>query len=391
MLRSLVGSEMCIRDRYQRRVREHCVMDSDRAGARESGVAVPDALRGVDGVAVRRVCMDQLIVASEGEGGKLVVEVAPSESSVPLEYPETSEDGKVCYVLVRQTGELPGTSYLVARGAAIVAALRERGDHEMDVAVLSAPPLTMTLPAGSPDSLVDGVAFETWGPTHVRSRRHARQLCQAGSIKLNGERVFGRAYVVSGDQLSLAASVAVKESEHCSVCAVPAAHSGVRLDRAVQLLCQPHLPSRSMAKDACKRGEVRVNGKLASGQTRVHDGDNITLRYDLAAAEARAVGSRKPPEVVYEDEWMAAVWKPAGLDTNGIPLPGETNLESQLRFCLSKSPQDDALAFPMTVHRLDRATAGVVLAAKTCSARKSLMTMFAERRVHKRYLSLIHI
>ncbi len=91
-------------------------------------------------------------------------------------------------------------------------------------------------------------------------------------------------------------------------------------------------------------------------------------------------------ELPYVDDWLAVVYKPAGIHVRGNHV---RTLRRALRHNLPLSPQPDALPDPDPVHRLDYRTAGLVLVARTASARVGLSQAFEERRIFKRYRAIV--
>lgn len=102
--------------------------------------------------------------------------------------------------------------------------------------------------------------------------------------------------------------------------------------------------------------------------------------------------SYKVPKIVYQDESFLVINKPAGLVVNraqtvrGLTL--QDWLEKKIRF--SESTNDDFLKRSGLVHRLDKATSGLILAAKTAEAFTHLQGQFKKRQVKKKYLALVH-
>ncbi len=163
---------------------------------------------------------------------------------------------------------------------------------------------------------------------------------------------------------------------------VPEDPPKVRLD-AYALQTFPWLASRSQAKKAAKRGRLEHNDGKADTARFVRAGDTLTLypsgppRFQVYPLEL---------EVPYADEHMAVVVKPAGIATSG-------NLHRTLAHALPPHlpPPDlpDALPAPWPVHRLDARTSGLMVIARTASARKALGQAFADRRVHKTYRTVV--
>jgi 23S rRNA pseudouridine1911/1915/1917 synthase len=172
---------------------------------------------------------------------------------------------------------------------------------------------------------------------------------------------------------------------------VPESLDGVRLDKAIAELL-PEL-SRARVKRAIELGVVRVNGKrLPKGGT-VNSRD--VVRIDVAqVADAPAVGTPGAPlKVVFENEQVLVVDKPAGQPT--APLrPGETGtlvnailgryaelVPDSMHGFVGHSPRE-----PGIIHRLDTETSGAVVVARTAGAFDALKTALKEARLDKRYL-----
>lgn len=88
------------------------------------------------------------------------------------------------------------------------------------------------------------------------------------------------------------------------------------------------------------------------------------------------------PEVVYEDDWIVAVNKPAGM----LSVPGKQSLYSVYDWMKASYPEADG---PLIVHRLDMATSGLLLLAKTKEIHKQLQVLFKNRKMEKRYIAIL--
>ena len=88
------------------------------------------------------------------------------------------------------------------------------------------------------------------------------------------------------------------------------------------------------------------------------------------------------PELLYEDRWIAAVFKPAGM----LSVPGKSEAPSVLDWARERYP---AATGPLVVHRLDMDTSGVLLLALTKEAHQDLQAQFKHRTVRKRYIALL--
>jgi len=163
---------------------------------------------------------------------------------------------------------------------------------------------------------------------------------------------------------------------------VPDGVQGVRLSDYARTAF-PSIPSRKATAKAIKRGEVRIDGAPA------HSGDWVEAGQTLEWMESqRAVPKtyRLPLEIVFEDEYLAVVNKPPGIEVSGNKFK---TVENALAGNLSPSEQPDALRWPRPVHRLDYSTSGLLLVAKTATAQVFLGKQFEERKIHKRYRAVV--
>ena len=142
-----------------------------------------------------------------------------------------------------------------------------------------------------------------------------------------------------------------------------------------------------------RSGEVRVNKGRASADTRLNAGDVVRLPpvriservAEKAQAMAEHVASHAPAKefaVLFEDECLLAINKPAGVAVHGGSGVSFGVIE-QLRMA---RPQAKFLEL---VHRLDRETSGILLVAKKRSALKNLQDQFRERETGKTYLAMV--
>jgi RluA family pseudouridine synthase len=145
----------------------------------------------------------------------------------------------------------------------------------------------------------------------------------------------------------------------------------------------PVLPSRKSGVKAIKRGELWMNGKVAQSGTWVQTGQTIELM-DLQRAAPKEY--RLPMEVVFEDDFLAVINKPPGIEVSGNKFK---TVENALSGSVSPSTQPDALDWPRPVHRLDYSTSGLLLIAKTASAQVFLGRQFQDRTIHKRYCAIV--
>jgi len=143
-----------------------------------------------------------------------------------------------------------------------------------------------------------------------------------------------------------------------------------------------YIPSRKGVKKAINRGAFWVDGKLGKTGTWIEEGQCIEL---LEVEKAAKKVFKLSLEVVYEDAFLAVINKPAGLMVNGNSF---RTIENALTFNLKPSEELDALPNPRVVHRLDSATSGLLLVAKTRSAHMHLGQQFEQHSIQKIYRAI---
>jgi 23S rRNA pseudouridine1911/1915/1917 synthase len=166
-----------------------------------------------------------------------------------------------------------------------------------------------------------------------------------------------------------------------------ASDSGARLDRFVVAHC-PEL-SRTRVQELIESGLVLVDGKAAKkGSVHLHGGEKITVEITERppiVAEAEAI----PLDVLYEDDDVIAINKPAGMTVHaGAGAVSGTLVNALLGRGQSLSQAGDPLR-PGIVHRLDKETSGVILVAKNDSAHAKLGEAFRLRAIKKTYIALV--
>ena len=176
---------------------------------------------------------------------------------------------------------------------------------------------------------------------------------------------------------------------------VSADASGQRLDKFLRRALK-EVPLSHIYK-LLRTRRVRVNGGRGRAEQILSEGDAVLVRGDeerlRGAPDGRAPARevlRVSFEVLFEDEHLLAVDKPAGLAAHpGTGLSGPTLVE-EARAYLKVPPALPATEFrPSPAHRLDRDTSGIVLVAKTRRAMAGFTALFTEgERVHKTYLAL---
>ena len=160
---------------------------------------------------------------------------------------------------------------------------------------------------------------------------------------------------------------------------VPEALHGARLDAAAASLFPAF--SRSRLADWIKLGRLQRNQSAAKPRDKVAVADHITLtpEYDDRVEWAPEA---LPLDLLYEDDHVIVLNKPAGLVVHPAAGHHSGTLVNRL---LAHAPEMASLPRGGIVHRLDKDTSGVMLAAKSTLAHKSLVAQLAERTVSRHY------
>lgn len=142
-------------------------------------------------------------------------------------------------------------------------------------------------------------------------------------------------------------------------------------------------PTKSALKKALKKQQIRVNGEIASTATIITGGETIELKIPEEEQNSR----KKlifPLHVLFEDEYLALIHKPAGIAVSGNSFKTIANALPQN---LNQSRLPDATT-PQPVHRLDYATTGILLAGKTSSSIRALNKLFENKEIIKTYFAV---
>ncbi len=155
----------------------------------------------------------------------------------------------------------------------------------------------------------------------------------------------------------------------------------ILLDYAFEVITL--IPSKSGIKKAIKQGEILVDYKQEKSGLRLKEGQTIVL-VDL---------ENKPPkplnidlEIIFEDEHIALINKPAGIEVSGNKY---YTIQNALVANIGRSGEPDALRWARPVHRLDRPTSGLLLVAKTASSLMQLGQEFENRNIKKKYHAVV--
>jgi 23S rRNA pseudouridine1911/1915/1917 synthase len=161
--------------------------------------------------------------------------------------------------------------------------------------------------------------------------------------------------------------------------------SDIRLDKYLtQVLPQF---SRAYLQKLIVQGYILVNGQRTKANQRLSNVDKITV--ELPPLHLHPLAEPIPLTIIYEDEDILVIDKPAGLTVHPAPgHPSHTLVNAILAHCPSLAMSNELMR-PGIVHRLDKDTSGLIVIAKNDSAREYLSAQFKNRTVIKGYLVLV--
>ena len=163
-----------------------------------------------------------------------------------------------------------------------------------------------------------------------------------------------------------------------------------RIDQVLAAYC-PDL-SRTHIQKLIRDGKLTVNGKVCDvPRLKFPAGAVARLTDSLPSVPDRAEGEDIPLDVIYEDDVLLVINKPAGMVVH--PAAGNWH-GTVVNAVLGREPGLDDEDFdamrPGIVHRLDKDTSGALIIAKTPKALRKLAKSFADRDVQKTYLAIVH-
>ncbi len=162
---------------------------------------------------------------------------------------------------------------------------------------------------------------------------------------------------------------------------------GERLDKALSTASGL---SRERIKALLGEGRISLDGAAAS-QASLKPAAGTTFSIDVPeAAPAEAIAQDIPLNIVFEDEHLIVVDKPAGL----VVHPAAGNLDSTLvnallHHCRGQLSGIGGVVRPGIVHRIDKETSGLLAVAKTDAAHEGLAKQFADHSIHRAYLAIV--
>ncbi len=168
--------------------------------------------------------------------------------------------------------------------------------------------------------------------------------------------------------------------------------AGQRLDHflAIQLDV-----SRARVQQLISEEKILVNGAAPRASLKLRGGERVTVLGSAERPPLRAIAEEIPLEILYEDDDLAIINKPAGMMVHSGAGATEdarnrgTLVNALLHHFASLSAVGGEMR-PGIVHRLDKETSGLIVVAKNDEAHRKLASQFASREVKKKYIALVH-
>ena len=170
-------------------------------------------------------------------------------------------------------------------------------------------------------------------------------------------------------------------------CEVTEEDAGDRIDRHLGAALHPTY-SRSYVSGLIKDGRVLVNGERCKPSYRLEPGDRVSAELGPPPSDS-PIGEPLELDLLYEDEHLAVLNKPAGLVVHPSGSHQGGTLVNGLLARYPKIERVGVVPRPGIVHRLDKLTSGVMVVALSNPARLGLVDQFRERRVKKQYRAIV--
>ncbi len=164
---------------------------------------------------------------------------------------------------------------------------------------------------------------------------------------------------------------------------IPLEWLGERLDQALVKLFPDY--SRSRLQTWLKQGQIRIDGEIRKPKDKVIGGEQVELQLE-PVSENDWQAEDIPLEIIYEDESLLVINKPAGM----VVHPAAGNYSGTLlNALLHYAPELEAIPRAGIVHRLDKDTTGLLVVARSLPAQKSLVEQLQARAFLREYVAIV--
>jgi 23S rRNA pseudouridine1911/1915/1917 synthase len=173
---------------------------------------------------------------------------------------------------------------------------------------------------------------------------------------------------------------------------VPSEAAGQRLDQWLARQLQD--ASRVRIQELIQQKKVLVNGKTAKPSLRLRGSEEVSITGIVERPPLKAVAEDIPLDVLYEDDSIVVLNKPAGMVVHaGAATADARNKGTLVNALLHRFGQLSGAGGelrPGIVHRLDKETSGLLVVAKRDAAHRNLARQFSQREIAKTYIALVH-
>jgi len=166
---------------------------------------------------------------------------------------------------------------------------------------------------------------------------------------------------------------------------IPKELHGLRVDIVLTQIFKDF--SRSQLTTWLKEGVVTLNQKHYKPKDKVVGGEHVALNVTLKSKDIKSLPEEIPLDIVFEDDHLLIVNKPAGL----VVHPGAGNYDHTLvNALLYHAPNLQQLPRAGIIHRLDKDTTGLLIVAKTLKSHTNLIKAMQAREINRQYLTLVY-
>ncbi len=147
--------------------------------------------------------------------------------------------------------------------------------------------------------------------------------------------------------------------------------------------------SRSFWGRWIREGRVRLDGETVKAAARVHPGTPVEIDPPPVSSPDGLIPEDRELDLLFEDDWILVINKPPGMVVHPAAGHDSATLAHALAARLERGEWEEGDLRPGIVHRLDRDTSGVLVAARTREALRRLKRQFKERSTRKQYIALV--
>ena len=148
--------------------------------------------------------------------------------------------------------------------------------------------------------------------------------------------------------------------------------------------------TRTRIQTGIKEGFVKVNGELVKSNYKVHPGDEVAVYLSEPPRDEEVVAENIPLNIIYEDDYLLIVNKPAGMVVHPAYQNWSGTLVNALTYHFQNLPEMEGNeGRPGLVHRIDKDTSGLLVIAKTEKAMTGLAKQFFDHSIERTYHALV--